>query len=184
MNFSLKTFYGGLIKNAKAATLAPVRLWNTKGKLNKNGVNEVEVDKVIEIIREYTEGTKSESELKIRTIGVLSPFRAQVKAIEQAIAKKIPTRYIEQYKITVGTAHAFQGEERDLMILSWAVTDNSPYQQFAFINKPNLFNVAVTRADLKVINLISATELPLGLLKSYIEYCKDVNAEDKEVVDE
>lgn len=185
MDFSLKTFYGGLIESATNTTLVqPVQVWNTKGKLNKNGVNEVEVDKVIEILKEYTEDTKSESELKIRTIGVLSPFRAQVKAIEQAIAKKIPTEYIEQYKITVGTAHAFQGEERDLMILSWAVTDNSPYQQFAFINKPNLFNVAVTRADLKVINLISATELPLGLLKSYIEYCKNVNAEDREAVDE
>ena len=70
------------------------------------------------------------------------------------------------------------------MILSWVVTDNSPIQQYTFINNKNLFNVAVTRADKQAINLISATEIPNGLLKSYIEYCTRVSSESKERVDE
>ena len=187
MEFSRKTFYNSLISPAHSTLTAvnePIVVSRVDGKINKNGVNEAEVERVIKLIKHYAEDTLSEDEHKIKTIGVLSPFRDQVKAIQQAISKKIPTEIINKYNITVGTAHSFQGEERDLMILSWVVTDNSPIQQYTFINNKNLFNVAVTRADKQVINLISATEIPNGLLKSYIEYCTRVNSEDKERVDE
>ena len=79
---------------------------------------------------------------------------------------------IRKHKIEVGTAHTFQGDERDVMIFSLAIADNSFSQSLTFLQKPNLFNVAITRARKKLITFISRSpqELPSGLLKDYLEY--------------
>ena len=47
-----------------------------------------------------------------------------------------------------------------------------------FAQKPNLFNVAITRARYKLINFISRdiNELPEGLLRNYLEYVKKINS--------
>ena len=87
---------------------------------------------------------------------------------------------IEKHKIIVGTAHSFQGEERDIMLISWTVANNSPIQSFTFINNPNLFNVSITRANKQIRNFISTTNLPKGLLKEYVEYCQSINTNEVE----
>ena len=108
------------------------------------------------------------------TIGILSPFRAQVDLIQDMINHEISLEDRNTHKILVGTAHAFQGNERDVMLNSWTVAKNSHRQSFTFINNPNLFNVSVTRASHRVINFFSMeslADLPDGLLKEYLVYC-------------
>jgi hypothetical protein len=46
----------------------------------------------------------------------------------------------------VGTAHTFQGEERDVMYLSLVVDRDAHPASFRFLNNPNVFNVSITRA--------------------------------------
>ena len=48
--------------------------------------------------------------------------------------------------MTVGTAHTFQGDERDVMLLSFCADPTSHRSTVTFLNNENLFNVAVTRA--------------------------------------
>ena len=81
---------------------------------------------------------------------------------------------IKKHQIEIGTAHTFQGDERDIMLISWAIANNSFPQSLIFLQKPNLFNVAVTRARNKVINFISKdpTELPEGHFRNYINFLK------------
>ena len=108
------------------------------------------------------------------TIGILSPFRAQVDLIQDMINHEISLEDRNTHRILVGTAHAFQGNERDVMLNSWTVAKNSRRQSFTFINNPNLFNVSVTRASHRVINFFSMeslADLPDGLLKEYLVYC-------------
>ena len=106
------------------------------------------------------------------SIGIISPFRGQVDLIQKALCQVLTETTIRKHQIEVGTAHTFQGDERDVMILSFAVADNSFVQSLTFLQKPNLFNVAITRARKKMICFISRNPktLPQGLLRDYIEY--------------
>jgi hypothetical protein len=46
----------------------------------------------------------------------------------------------------VGTAFSFQGNERDMMLLSLVADDKSPAGSYNYINRKDVFNVSVTRA--------------------------------------
>ena len=80
----------------------------------------------------------------------------------------------ENYNILVGTAHEFQGNERDRIYVSWCVNKNTAIQSFTFINNENLFNVAVTRAKNNIIHYVSmsSADMPNGLLREYLETYK------------
>ena len=87
---------------------------------------------------------------------------------------------IRKHRIEIGTAHTFQGDERDIMLISWAFANNSYTQSLTFLQKPNLFNVAITRACSKMINFISRNpkELPEGHFRNYMNYLAEY--EDKQ----
>ena len=88
---------------------------------------------------------------------------------------------IKKHKIEIGTAHTFQGDERDLILMSWAFANNSFCQSLTFLQKPNLFNVAITRARYRIINFISKDpkELPDGLLRSYLNLVSEYEIKQK-----
>ena len=79
---------------------------------------------------------------------------------------------IKKHEIEIGTAHTFQGDERDIMLISWAFADNSFTQSITFLQKANLFNVAITRGRNKVINFVSRdpSGLPEGHFRNYISF--------------
>ena len=104
------------------------------------------------------------------SIGIISPFRAQVEQLKISVAKVLTEHMMEKHQIEIGTAHTFQGDERDIILISWAYANNSYPQSLIFLQKPNLFNVAITRARYQMINFISKNprELPEGILRSYL----------------
>ena len=106
------------------------------------------------------------------SVGIISPFRAQVEQLKVSVSKVLSDYMIKKHQIEIGTAHTFQGDERDIMLISWAIADNSFNQSLIFLQKPNLFNVAITRARNKVINFVSRNprELPEGHFRNYISY--------------
>ncbi len=109
------------------------------------------------------------------SIGIISPFRAQVEQLKVSVAKVLSDHMIRKHQIEIGTAHTFQGDERDIMLISWAIADNSYTQSLIFLQKPNLFNVAITRGRDKVINFISRNprELPEGHFRNYISFIQE-----------
>ncbi len=108
------------------------------------------------------------------SIGIISPFRAQVEQLKVSLSKVLSDHMIRKHQIEIGTAHTFQGDERDVILISWAIANNSFPQSLIFLQKPNLFNVAVTRARYKSINFISKdpTDLPEGTFRNYINFIK------------
>jgi superfamily I DNA and/or RNA helicase len=72
-------------------------------------------------------------------VAVISPFTAQKKVIRAALQDP------RTCDITVGTVHALQGAERPIVIFS-PVYDSTQKKAFFFDKKPNLLNVAVSRA--------------------------------------
>lgn len=113
------------------------------------------------------------------TVGIISPFRAQVEQLKVSVSKVLSDYMIKKHQIEIGTAHTFQGDERDIIMISWAVADNSYTQSLMFMQKANLFNVAITRGRNKVINFVSRNprELPDGHFRNYVSYMQ--NYQDK-----
>lgn len=109
------------------------------------------------------------------SVGIISPFRAQVEQLKVSVSKVLSDYMIKKHQIEIGTAHTFQGDERDIMMISWAVADNSFTQSLMFMQKSNLFNVAITRGRNKVINFISRNprELPQGHFRNYVSYLQE-----------
>ena len=179
IEFSSNEFYGGKIKimspNINNKDIVELRIVKD-GKVDHDATRNVpECEEIIKTIQEIIlNDTQNE---KPTSIGVISPFRAQVDLIKKAILKVFDGDTIIKHKLDVGTAHTFQGDERDVMLLSWTFAPNSHSQSLIFAQKPNLFNVAITRAKYKLINFISRdiNELPEGLLRNYLEYVKKIN---------
>ena len=177
IDFSNKEFYGDRIRIMSQCNKNDVLelIEVPDGKVDfdvTRNMPEVEaiMQKLQEIIQE-DERIKDDNHEPV-SIGIISPFRGQVELIKKAILQIFSESVIRKHKLEVGTAHTFQGDERDIIMLSWAVANNSFNQSLTFLQIPNLFNVAVTRARKKQIVFLSKDpkSLPSGLLKDYIEF--------------
>lgn len=111
---------------------------NVRGKQESENVNinKIEADRAVSLAKEICSLKADVS------IGIVTPFRDQADYIKSRIDDSI------KENVEVNTAHGFQGDEKDVMIYSLVVTDNSPQSKINWIDKmvPNLVNVAVTRA--------------------------------------
>lgn len=118
------------------------------------------------------------------TVGIISPFRAQVEQLKVSVSKVLSDYMIKKHQIEIGTAHTFQGDERDIMMISWAIADNSFTQSLMFMQKPNLFNVAITRGRNKVINFVSRNprELPEGHFRNYVSYMQEYKDKKEAII--
>lgn len=108
---------------------------------NPSWFNRIEASKTVEIIRNLTE-TKG---LRGEDIGVIAPYRQQVVKI------KIALEAIGWSNIQVGSVEQFQGQERQIIIVS-TVRSTIKHNDFdiahclGFLSNPRRFNVAITRA--------------------------------------
>ncbi|XP_062169897.1 probable RNA helicase SDE3 isoform X2 [Alnus glutinosa] len=108
---------------------------------NPSWFNRIEASKVVETIRRLTAtGNLSEED-----IGVITPYRQQVLKI------KIALEGLEMSDIKVGSVEQFQGQERQVIIVS-TVRSTIKHNEFdrtyclGFLSNPRRFNVATTRA--------------------------------------
>lgn len=89
-----------------------------------------------------------------RRIGVITPFANQRACIEQALRNNGIT------DVPCGTVHAFQGDEKDVILFSLALTDKTQQKTYDWLkNNKELINVAVSRAKDKFIMIGSSREL-------------------------
>jgi hypothetical protein len=131
----------------------------------RSAINMAEVEAVVALLLERC----PEWHAAGFTVGVVSPFRAHVDAIAEELAKRAPDIAAT---VTVDTAHKYQGDERDVMIFSPVVSPAMPESLLSFAGKPNLLNVALTRAreQVVVVGDGSACRSAGGLLGKLVEY--------------
>ena len=91
---------------------------------------------------------------KEKEIGVITPFVNQKKMIEEALK-------CEGLKhVVCGTVHAFQGDEKDIVLFSTAITNRTQARTYEWLkNNKELINVATSRAKDKLIILSSTKDL-------------------------
>ena len=81
-------------------------------------------------------------------IGIISPYRAQVQYLRQLVKRDDqlkPLRHI----ISINTVDGFQGQERDIIIIS--LVRSNEQGQIGFLRDLRRMNVAITRARMKLI---------------------------------
>ncbi len=179
INFSNHEFYNDRIRvmrkdkpDEKVLELVEV----TDGKVDFDATrNMPEIEALVKRLYEIVVEDERQNPDNPVSIGIISPFRAQVEQLKVSVSKVLSDHMIRKHQIEIGTAHTFQGDERDIILISWAVADNSFTQSLIFLQKSNLFNVAITRGRNKVINFISRNprELPEGHFRNYISYIQE-----------
>ena len=146
-------FYGGKLRPSadpkgfrvpKAA--APGLSWTHvagQGAPPRHGnVNRAEVSRIFRSLKELLVEQKYDG-----SVGVITPFRAQVLALEQAIMASIPRPIRNRAELRIATVDGFQGQERDLILFSPVVHAESPASAITFIQRDwRRLNVAVSRA--------------------------------------
>lgn len=81
------------------------------------------------------------------TVGIVSPFRAQVTRIRDSVSEEFGPELPPHWRFHVDTADGFQGDERDVILLSLPGGPEMPRGSRWFLNAGrNRFNVAVSRA--------------------------------------
>ncbi len=91
---------------------------------------------------------------KDKSIAVITPFVNQKNLIERGIAER------KLGNVVCGTVHAFQGDEKDVVLFSTALSDRTTDGTYNWLkNNKELINVATSRAKEKLILLASKKEL-------------------------
>ena len=185
IDFSNKEFYGGRIRIMKK-DVGEEQVLETvfvpDGKVDNDATRNLpEIEALVKRLYDIVVEDERKNPDNPVSIGVISPFRAQVEQLKISISKVLSDHMLRKHQIEVGTAHTFQGDERDIILMSWAFAPNSFPQSLTFLQKPNLFNVAITRARYKVINFVSRNpkDIQEGLFRDYMSYIEEYNEKKK-----
>lgn len=166
MRFSSDWFYGGMVEAAPQIRfrgildfdnpMAWIDTADVEGKEEFVGesfgrINRAEAQLTLDTLQEYFTKIGKQRILDERIdVGVISPYRAQVQLLRRLIKKK---EFFKPYRglISVNTVDGFQGQERDIIVIS-LVRANAD-GQIGFLSDLRRMNVAITRARMKLIIL-------------------------------
>ena len=114
-------------------------------------VNKGEANLTISLLQIYFQRIGKQRILDDRIdVGIISPYRAQVQYLKRLIKKRAffkPYRHL----ITVNTVDGFQGQERDVILISLVRANDAG--QIGFLRDLRRMNVAITRARMKLFIL-------------------------------
>ncbi len=132
-------------------------------------LNHAEAEQTIQQLRGLNESG-------YKNIGVVTPFTAQARLIEQLTKTQFGQDFLYDIDFESGTAHRFQGGERDAIVLSSVLAPGMSQSGARWIEKErNLLNVAVSRARraLIVLGHPLITDLGSPTLASLRAYLRD-----------
>ena len=166
MRLSSEWFYHGMLQSAPEVKYRgildfdiPIEWINTEtmdcneefiGE-NYGRINKPEAELSVGQLKDYVNRIGKDRFLEERIdVGLISPYKAQVQYLRQLIKRDAffkPFRSL----ITVNTVDGFQGQERDVIIISLVRANEEG--QIGFLNDLRRMNVAITRARMKLIIL-------------------------------
>ena len=172
MRFSSDWFYEGKLKAAPEVSHRGILQWDSPitwidtaelevtEELNtetQSRINRPEAELLITQLKAYIEKITKERILEERIdFGIISPYKAQVYYL-RSLVKRDPFFKPLRSLITIHTVDGFQGQERDVILIS-LVRANAE-GKIGFLNDLRRMNVAMTRARMKLIILGDASTL-------------------------
>lgn len=137
-------------------------------------INKAEAELTLLTLAEYFTKIGKQRVLEERIdVGIISPYRAQVQYLKKLIKKY---EFFKPYRrlISVNTVDGFQGQERDVILISLVRSNDEG--QIGFLEDLRRMNVAMTRARMKLIilgNKDTMTKHPF--YKKLWEYVEAIN---------
>ena len=120
-------------------------------------VNKQEAELLVEQLRFYIQKISKERVLEENIdFGLISPYKAQVQYIRKLIKQDAFFKPLRRL-ITVHTVDGFQGQERDVILISLVRANEDG--KIGFLNDLRRMNVAITRARMKLMILGDASTL-------------------------
>lgn len=120
-------------------------------------INKAEAELSVGKLKDYIQKIGKERFLDERIdIGLISPYKAQVQYLRGLIRRDA---FFKPYRqaITVNTVDGFQGQERDVIIISLVRANEEG--NIGFLNDLRRMNVAMTRARMKLVIMGDASTL-------------------------
>ena len=172
MRISSEWFYGGMLQSAPEVKYrsildfdTPIEWINTEGLdcneefigENYGRINKSEAELSIEQLKGYITKIGRERFLNERIdVGMISSYKAQVQYLRRLVRNDA---FFKPYRqaITINTVDGFQGQERDVILISLVRANEEG--QIGFLNDLRRMNVAITRARMKLIILGDASTL-------------------------
>ena len=166
MRFSSNYFYDGKVESAPEVKYrsildldTPIE-WKDTSLLDEKEqfvgesfgrINKAEAELTLDTLQHYFERIGKQRLLDERIdVGIISPYRAQVQYLRRLLMKR---EYFKPFRrlISVNTVDGFQGQERDVIIISMVRANDDG--QIGFLRDLRRMNVAITRARMKLIIL-------------------------------
>ncbi|RFA24339.1 hypothetical protein CAI21_22065 [Alkalilimnicola ehrlichii] len=141
----------------------------------ENEVNAAEIDTLLARLEQLIQDASELPDHECPSIGVLAFFRATAAVLERELLERYPLGTLSRHDIRVGTPYAFQGEERDLMLIATGVYPGRAAAAWNYLNRADVFNVAVTRARYRQILFMPKAALEdtgPNLLADYVEHAQ------------
>lgn len=192
MHFSSEWFYGGMLQSAPEVKYrsildfdTPIEWINTEGMdcneefvgENYGRINKSEAELSIAQLKDYITKIGRERFLEERIdVGLISPYKAQVQYLRRLVRNDT---FFKPYRqaITINTVDGFQGQERDVILISLVRANEEG--QIGFLNDLRRMNVAITRARMKLIILGDASTLTKhAFYKKLYEYIESLHVFD------
>lgn len=120
-------------------------------------INKAEAELTLLVLENYFSKIGKQRILDERLdVGIISPYRAQVQHLRRLIKKR---EFFKPYRslISVNTVDGFQGQERDIILISLVRANDEG--QIGFLRDLRRMNVAITRARMKLIILGDASTM-------------------------
>ena len=179
MQFPNREFYGGMLESAPDVKYRGILDWDTavewidsqeppSSEMEENGlleealitgemndglsrVNPAEAALTLETLQRYFEKIGKERILEERVdVGIISPYKGQIRLLRQLLKRNHYWRPFRSL-ITVNTVDGFQGQERDVIVIS--LVRSNAEGNIGFLRDLRRMNVAITRARMKLILL-------------------------------
>lgn len=166
MKFSSEWFYHGMVESAPTVSHRGIldydipMMWidtaECDGKEefvgeNFGRINRAEAELTLQTLQQYLEKIGKQRILEESIdVGIISPYRAQVQLLRKELRKR---EFFRPYRhlLTVNTVDGFQGQERDIILISLVRSNDGG--DIGFLRDLRRMNVAITRARMKLIIL-------------------------------
>lgn len=193
MKFSSEWFYNGMVESAPTVSHRGIldydipMMWidtaECDGKEefvgeNFGRINRAEAEMTLQTLQQYLEKIGKQRILEESIdVGIISPYRAQVQLLRKELRKR---EFFRPYRhlLTVNTVDGFQGQERDIILISLVRSNDGG--DIGFLRDLRRMNVAITRARMKLIILGSSeTMTSHPFYKKLYEYVEGLKEDRK-----
>lgn len=177
VEFSNEEFYNSSLNimtfKSKNDLEENIEIHSSNGIRNSNGVNQEEIDAIFQKIKNNVSTRKEKY-----NVGIISPFANQVKEIQKQVSAFFNVEELNKIDLLIGTPYHFQGEERDEVHISFTVDNDTASNVYTYLNKEDVFNVAITRARRRQYIYLSIDEFPHNSYHLLHRYIRSIKGED------